>query len=327
MWKLAAQRLHVGNRITDEDVNMLCSRYPVEPAIIENALKQAKLIAPKTGFIHCVERMLKAHMTLKQGGRPFHPSRIRKNEYDLACVCTENPIDALLVKYRKLDKALREDGENVPPRMGTTLFYGPPGTGKSELAKYIASELNRPYILQRSSDILSYYVGETEKNIAATFARAESKGAVLVINEADSFLQQRSSSEHSWERTQVNEFLTALERYVGFCICTTNLYKDIDAGVIRRFTHKIRFEYAKRDQLETLYMKLLAPLVDDVPDKVIWEKLMKQRFLTPGDFSVVRNQFKLEDEGSFSHMDMLNALLQEQKLKLDADTKRIGFNM
>ncbi len=324
-WRQLVQRLQLEKRISENDVKMLSCRYPVQAAVIENALKQARVIAPNKGFVPCVERILKAHMTLKTGGKIFHSCWKGTNDYSLDCLCTEKPIEDLLTKCRKLDTALRKDINAVAPRMGTMLFYGPPGTGKSELAKYIASELGRECQLKRASNLLSPYVGETEQNIAAAFTSAENKGAILVIDEVDSFLQARTSGQHSWERTQVNEFLTALENYVGFCICTTNLYKDIDPGIVRRFTHKIRFNYAKPSQLKNLYEKILIPMVDEAPDDSIWETLLRQHYLTPGDFSAVRNQYALEDHGSYNHNDLLNALIQEQKMKLDTDMKRIGF--
>lgn len=76
-------------------------------------------------------------------------------------------------------------------RQGTFCFYGPAGTGKSELARHMADELDMPCVVRRASDILSMWVGGSEQNIAEMFAEARQQEAVLVLDEADSFLSDR----------------------------------------------------------------------------------------------------------------------------------------
>ena len=67
------------------------------------------------------------------------------------------------------------------------------------------------------------WLGGTEKNIAQAFKEASSKKAVLVFDEVDSFLQNRSAAARSWEITQVNEMLVQMESFSGIFIATTNL--------------------------------------------------------------------------------------------------------
>ncbi|MCE2862665.1 MAG: AAA family ATPase [Opitutaceae bacterium] len=92
-------------------------------------------------------------------------------------------------------------------RSGRLVLYGPPGTGKTAFARHLASELGLTLDVRRASDLIDKYVGETEKRIAAAFREAEESGAALLIDEVDSFLQDRSRAQRSWEVTQVNEFL------------------------------------------------------------------------------------------------------------------------
>ena len=107
---------------------------------------------------------------------------------------------------------------NLPrPGLGTMLFYGPSGTGKTALARYIAKELGRECLLKRASDLLNPYLGMSEQNVAEAFREAERDGAVLVIDEADTFLFSRDTAQRSWETSLVNEFLTALEECRSFC--------------------------------------------------------------------------------------------------------------
>jgi SpoVK/Ycf46/Vps4 family AAA+-type ATPase len=173
------------------------------------------------------------------------------------------------------------------------LFYGPPGTGKTALARHIARELERECVVKRASDILSCFVGGSEQNVAEAFRYAEKEGAVLVIDEADTFLYHRETAQRSWEISIVNEFLTALEEHKGFCICTTNRLKKMDPAAIRRFSFKVGFTYAGEEQIAALYSALLAPLADGKLPCALEPKLRGMAHLTPGDFHAVRSQYWL----------------------------------
>lgn len=98
---------------------------------------------------------------------------------------------------------------------GSFLLYGPSGSGKSLLARYVADTLGKSYLQKRASDLLDKYVGGTEKRIALMFEQARSEDAVLILDEADSFLGDRNGAVRSWEITQTNEFLTQLESFEG----------------------------------------------------------------------------------------------------------------
>src|SRR5690606_22942609 len=101
--------------------------------------------------------------------------------------------------------------------------------------------LDRPLMIRRASDLVSKYVGETEQNMAAMFAEAEAEKAVLLLDEADSFLQDRRGAHRTYEVTEVNEMLQGMERFNGIFVCTTNLLESLDQAALRRFTFKIRF--------------------------------------------------------------------------------------
>ena len=193
------------------------------------------------------------------------------------------------------------------------------------MARHIAHVLDRPGLVKRASDLLDMYVGGTEARIAAAFREARDEGAVLIMDEVDSFLQGREGAQRSWEITQVNEFLTQLEQCNSFCICTTNFREVLDSAAMRRFSFKIRFGYAGPEQLETLYRTLLAPLAAGEPQMSILEALRCQKCLTPGDFQTVKMQFWLEEPGSVAHETLLEALCREQALKLESSVRKLGF--
>jgi hypothetical protein len=134
---------------------------------------------------------------------------------------------------------------------GTLCFYGAPGTGKTALAEHIARSLDRPLLVKQASDLMSKFVGETEQNMAAMFREAEAEKAVLLLDEADSFLQDRRGAQRTYEVTEVNEMLQGMERFAGIFVCTTNLLDRIDQAALRRFTFKIKFKPLTTAQRET----------------------------------------------------------------------------
>jgi hypothetical protein len=75
--------------------------------------------------------------------------------------------------------------------------------------------LDRPLMVKQASDLMSKYVGETEQNMAAMFREAEAEKAVLLLDEADSFLQDRRGAQRTYEVTEVNEMLQGMERFAA----------------------------------------------------------------------------------------------------------------
>jgi len=148
----------------------------------------------------------------------------------------------------KVVEALRARGH------GALCFHGPPGTGKTALAEHIARALGRPLLIRQASDIASKFVGETEQNMARMFAQAEQEQAVLLLDEADSFLRSRRMAERNYEVSEVNEMLQGMERFAGVFICTTNLFDELDEAALRRFTFKIRFLPLRAEQRERMFV-------------------------------------------------------------------------
>lgn len=121
------------------------------------------------------------------------------------------------------------------------LAYGSAGSGKSEFAKKLAKECDKKLLSYKMSDLLSKWVGGSEKNIAQAFKKAKQKEAILHIDEIDSIGYNREGATHSWERTLVNELLTQMEDYDGVFIATSNHLDCLDRAILRRFDSKIEF--------------------------------------------------------------------------------------
>ena len=205
---------------------------------------------------------------------------------------------------------------------GRLCLYGPAGTGKTAYGRWLAEYLGKPLILEKVSDLQSKYVGETEQNIARAFERAQESGAVLMIDEIDSFLQDRRNATRSWETTQVNEMLTQIESYCGVLIVSTNLMDNIDPASLRRFDLKAKFDYLKPEQAVTLLSRCAEQLKLSAPTECENRDIQQLKTLTPGDFATIMRQNRFRPMTSVA--EIIGALQAECSLK-PSTGKAIGF--
>jgi transitional endoplasmic reticulum ATPase len=201
-------------------------------------------------------------------------------------------------------------------------LYGPPGTGKTAFAHYMADQLDRMLLVRRASDILGSFVGQTERNIAAAFEEARDENAILLIDEADSFLRDREGAIRSWEVTSVNEMLTNMESFQGIFIASTNMLDQMDAASLRRFDGKILFDFLKPTQALILFRKACEHNSLKSDDQAE-QKILRLSILTPGDFTSVMRQSRLV--GFETASDLAEKLKQECALKPQGKQNKIGF--
>ena len=211
-------------------------------------------------------------------------------------------------------KKLTQQIKNCKKINFSLCLYGEPGTGKSLYARYLAKELGIEVVFKRASDLISPYVGETEQNIARAFSEAKSKKAMLIFDEADTFLQNRNNAVRSWEVAQVNEMLTWMESHEYPFVCTTNLLETLDEASLRRFTFKIKFDFLTKEQVNEAIKHFFN----------IENTNVNINGLTAGDFATVK---KKADFLNISDIDEItNMLYDEVKLKHSKELKsRIGF--
>ena len=207
-------------------------------------------------------------------------------------------------------------------RAARLCLYGPPGTGKTAYGRWLAERLGIPLLLYTASDLISKWVGESERNIAAAFRRAESENAVLLIDEVDSFLQDRTQARHSWEVTMVNEMLTRMEAYGGVFIASTNLMGGLDPAALRRFDLKVCFDFLLPEQAVLLLARYTASLGLAPANEGELARLGSLRNVTPGDFAAVVRQNRFRPIVSAAAF--VKALAQECALKTPVSAG-IGF--
>ncbi len=327
MWRRVLERHHVAARLDAGVVEDLAREFDVPIGVMNTAVVQSKALhREKKAFTGAIRLVLDAYMRLRNNGNPV-PALPKKALYNPDAVSLREDVHGLLERCRRLDGRMKRafSPEELPARCGNMLFSGPPGTGKTALARHIAEELGRQCLIRRACDLLGMYVGESEKQVAEAFAEAENTGAVLIIDEVDSFIYTREASQHTWETRLVNQFLTSLEEFRGFCICTTNRPGELDKAALRRFSSKVEFRYSGRDQVRALYATLLEPLVGSSLPEALTAELDALRRLTPGDFHAVRAQHWLDEPGELDHRDLLAELRREQEYKRLADARTMGF--
>jgi vesicle-fusing ATPase len=128
----------------------------------------------------------------------------------------------------------------------SALFAGPSGTGKTLAAEIIANELRLDLYRIDLSQVVSKYIGETEKNLHRVFAAAETAGAVLLFDEADALFGKRSEVRDSHDRyanMEVSYLLQRMESYRGLAILTTNLQQALDPAFRRRLRFVVQFPF------------------------------------------------------------------------------------
>lgn len=177
-------------------------------------------------------------------------------------------------------------------KAGLICLYGPSGTGKTAFARWLADELKVPLLEKRISDLITPFIGDTEKNIAQAFREAECDNALLLIDEVDSFLQDRRGAQRTWEVTAVNEMLVQMETYSGLFIASTNFMENLDQAVLRRFDLKVKFDFLKPNQAWSMFLHQTDSLGIPCPLEDMQSELRRLTVLTPGDFALVARRHR-----------------------------------
>jgi len=145
----------------------------------------------------------------------------------------------------------------------SALFAGPSGTGKTLAAEIMANELRLDLYRIDLSQIVSKYIGETEKNLRRVFDAAETAGAVLLFDEADALFGKRSEVKDSHDRyanIEVSYLLQRMEAYRGLAILTTNMKQALDPAFMRRIRFVVQFPFPDVAERAEIWRRIFPPM-------------------------------------------------------------------
>ena len=165
------------------------------------------------------------------------------------------------------------------------LFHGAPGTGKTLTASLLGKRHGLPVYRIDISRVVSKWIGETEKNLAALFDQAEDRNWILFFDEADALFGKRTDASSANDRAanqQIAYLLQRLEEYSGLAILATNQHDYLDEAFARRFQSSIRFPMPDPEQRLRLWRESFASDGFDLAGDVDFEALAQRYELAGG---------------------------------------------
>jgi AAA+ superfamily predicted ATPase len=172
-------------------------------------------------------------------------------------------------------------GKRVKPGY-RALFHGPPGTGKTLTATLLGKVTGRPVFRIDLSRVVSKYIGETEKNLARLFDRAEHKDWILFFDEADALFGKRTDvrdAHDKYANQEVAYLLQRIESHSGLVILATNQRGRIDEAFLRRFQAAVNFPMPRSEDRYGIWIRAFPPQIT-VADDVDWAEIAGRFELT-----------------------------------------------
>ena len=287
--QLHAWRAMSNDEFSEAELHRLVSLHPLPVAAIRDVWRTAQVHvatndAEASPTLQQVEQVCRAFAgapvtSLARRIEPKHqwadlvlpPAQLEQ----LSAICSQAKHASIVYGAWRFERKLSLGrGLNV-------MFSGPPGTGKTMAAEVIAADLGVDILKIDLSQIVSKYIGETEKNLRQLFDQAVSANAILFFDEADALLGKRSDVKDAHDRyanTETAYLLQKMEEYPGIAILATNLRQNMDAAFTRRMRFIVDFPFPEEEDRLRIWQSMWPAEVPLAPDV---------------DFALLARQFRL----------------------------------
>jgi hypothetical protein len=273
MWQAAMPDLSA-------DAARLAARFPVEPPVAAEVARDLRALQdagaePPSADDLATSLRARAGLRLNSAVKLLRPAATWTD-----LVLPRDRRDQLreAVERLALQSTVLDDWGFLRGRAGVRgvrmLFSGPPGTGKTLSAEAMASALGTDLLVVDLSRVMSKWIGETEKNLAAVFDSAERAQAVLFFDEADALFGRRTEVSDAHDRyanLETAYLLQRLERFDGLAVLATNLRQNIDPAFTRRLEFAIDFEEPDQQGREGIWRAHIPPAAPLTPDVNFYE--------------------------------------------------------
>lgn len=256
------------------DIAGLSARYRLGPGMIHRAIAAVRgSITRDADAAPALERFIRQARDARLGAYARRVERLTSWEHVVLPADIADSLRELVSRVRHRRTVFEDWGMDrtmATSRGLTALFSGPPGTGKTLVAGAIARELGLELYQVDLSKVMSKWIGETERNLAAVFDAAEDGQVVLLFDEADSLFAKRTevrSSNDRYANLEVNYLLQRLDAFEGIAILTTNARTAIDPAFKRRLSFRLSFPFPDEEtrvQLWRAHLPSALPIAGEL---------------------------------------------------------------
>lgn len=286
--------------VVNDNIKNIILNYKPSVGILEKVLKTYSETNVKN--LNCLKENLLDNLKAENYGENLNTIVTNKSKFNIQLTNTSENLEEIvnaLKENKRLDFSM--------------LLYGVPGSSKTSFGRYLAEQLNLKVINKNYTDLSSMWVGETEKNIKKLFEEAKRDKALIILDECDVLLQDRTKAYRSWEISQTEALLTCMEEHPYPFIMTTNLYDNLDQAVMRRILYKIKHDYLTYNQIKIAFDFFFNIKLNDDEATI--------NNVTSGDFAIIKK--KAEYLNKLTDKDwLLEALCTEIKNKKDFSLQR-----
>ncbi|MFJ7995792.1 ATP-binding protein [Streptomyces sp. NPDC096310] len=311
--------------ISEDDLRNLVEQFSLPPHLIRSAGAAVVRDLPHVNGAGATALAWKAGLEEARMGMDELGRRIEPQAAWSDLVLAERQLKILretVAHVRQRATVYQEWGFASTLRRGlgvTALFAGGSGTGKTLAAEVMAKELGLDLFIIDLSQVVSKYIGETEKNLRKVFDAAERGGALLLFDEADALFGKRSEVKDSHDRyanLEVSYLLMRMEAYRGLAILTTNMKQALDTAFMRRIRFVVDFPFPGESERAEIWQRVLP---ERAPMKGIDPTRLAQLTVAGGSIRniALSGAFLAAEEGDHVQMRHMLAAARTEYLKLD----------